>query len=83
MLPTLPVHPVSRTLVATRVIEQVVLVVPLAVVPLFKRGELGDDRSAFEAVVGTRSRARMVSQDRDLPGRKRGAGLTVSPGLQR
>ena len=56
----------SRTLVSTRVVEQVVLVVPLAVVPLLKRGELGDDRSAFEAVVGTISRGRRVSKDIEL-----------------
>jgi hypothetical protein len=50
----LPVHPVSGTLVSTRVVEQVVLVVPLGIVPLFKRGELSDDRSALEAVSAKR-----------------------------
>ena len=62
----------SRTLVSTRVVEQVVLVVPLAVVPLFKRGELGDDRSAFEAVSEVGSRGRMVSRDIKLDNKQSG-----------
>lgn len=40
-----------RTLIPTRVIEQVILVVPFGIVPFTEGGELGDDRSAFEAVV--------------------------------
>lgn len=40
----------GRTLVPARVIEQVVLVVPFGVVPLFEGSELGDDRPPLEAV---------------------------------
>ena len=64
-----PVHPVGRTLVPARVIEQVVLVVPFGVVPLFEGSELGDDRPPLEAVeAGMRQEVGGLAMRDEKPG---------------